>query len=73
MLAFFFSHAQDKKDNSSASVKQKTTSTKSKLKMKKRILIIVSNAHMIGPNNRRTGIFLPEVAHPYAEFTKADY
>lgn len=41
--------------------------------MKKKILIIVSNANTIGPNNRRTGTFLPEVAHPYAEFTKADY
>jgi putative intracellular protease/amidase len=39
--------------------------------MKKRILIIASNANTIGPNNRRTGTFLPEVAHPYAEFEKA--
>jgi putative intracellular protease/amidase len=39
----------------------------------KKVLIIVSNAHEIGPNNRRTGIFLPEVAHPYAEFDKAGY
>lgn len=41
--------------------------------MSKKILIVVSNAHSIGPNNRRTGIFLPEVAHPYAEFEKAKY
>lgn len=41
--------------------------------MKKNILIIVSNANSIGPNNRRTGTFLPEVAHPYAEFDKAGY
>jgi putative intracellular protease/amidase len=41
--------------------------------MKKKILIIVSNANAIGPNNRRTGVFLPEVAHPYAEFDKAGY
>ncbi|QES89999.1 type 1 glutamine amidotransferase domain-containing protein [Rhizosphaericola mali] len=41
--------------------------------MKKRILIIVSNVAAIGPNNRRTGIFLPEVAHPYSEFIKANY
>jgi putative intracellular protease/amidase len=39
----------------------------------KKVLIIVSNANAIGPNNRRTGIFLPEVAHPYAEFAAADY
>jgi putative intracellular protease/amidase len=39
--------------------------------MKKKILIIVSNANAIGPNNRRTGTFLSEVAHPYAEFEKA--
>lgn len=41
--------------------------------MKKKILIIVSNANAIGPNNRRTGNFLPEVAHPYAEFDRAGY
>lgn len=41
--------------------------------MKMKILIIVSNANVIGPNNRRTGIFLPEVAHPYTEFDKANY
>lgn len=41
--------------------------------MKKRVLIIVSNANAIGPFNRRTGTFLPEVAHPYAEFERADY
>lgn len=41
--------------------------------MKKQVLIIVSNANSIGPNNRRTGIFLPEVAHPYAEFDRAGY
>lgn len=39
----------------------------------KKILIIVSNANVIGPNNRRTGIFLPEVAHPYAAFDAANY
>lgn len=41
--------------------------------MKAKILIIVSNANAIGPNNRRTGTFLPEVAHPYAEFDKAGF
>src|SRR5215469_13306627 len=41
--------------------------------MSKKILIIVSNAHAIGPRNRRTGIFLPEAAHPYAEFDRAKY
>lgn len=41
--------------------------------MTKKVLIIVSNAHLIGPRRRRTGIFLPEVAHPYAEFTRAKY
>jgi len=41
--------------------------------MKKNILFIVSNANAVGPNNRRTGIFLPEVAHPYMEFTRAGY
>ena len=41
--------------------------------MEAKVLIIVSNANAIGPNNRRTGSFLPEVAHPYAEFNKAGY
>lgn len=39
----------------------------------KKVLIIVSNANAIGPNKRRTGNFLPEVAHPYAEFDRANY
>jgi putative intracellular protease/amidase len=41
--------------------------------MSKKILIIVSNTNVIGPNKRRTGNFLPEVAHPYAEFERAHY
>ncbi|WP_128566471.1 type 1 glutamine amidotransferase domain-containing protein [Methylobacterium crusticola] len=41
--------------------------------MTKQILIIVSNAYAIGPHGRRTGNFLPEVAHPYAEFDRAKY
>jgi len=69
-IAFFSSNAQSKKENTS--VKQ-TATLKKESTMKKRILIIVSNANAIGPNNRRTGTFLPEVAHPYAEFDKANY
>jgi putative intracellular protease/amidase len=41
--------------------------------MPKKVLMIVSNAHAIGPHNRRTGIYLPEVAHSYAEFNRAKY
>lgn len=41
--------------------------------MKKKILIIVSNANSIGPHHRRTGTFLSEVAHPYAEFERAGH
>ncbi|MFN6466276.1 MAG: type 1 glutamine amidotransferase domain-containing protein [Nostoc sp. DedVER02] len=41
--------------------------------MSKKILIIVSNTFIIGPHNRRTGNFLPEVAHPFAEFSRANY
>lgn len=41
--------------------------------MSKKILIIVSNAYSIGPRHRRTGNFLPEVAHPFAEFDRAKY
>lgn len=39
--------------------------------MPKKVLFIVSNAHAIGPSGRRTGNFLPEVAHPYAELDRA--
>lgn len=41
--------------------------------MPTKILFIVSNAHEIGPRRRRTGNYLPEVAHPYAEFDRAGY
>jgi putative intracellular protease/amidase len=41
--------------------------------MSKKILIIVSNAHEIGPNHRKTGVFLDEAAHPYGEFDQAGY
>ncbi|MBA4105224.1 MAG: type 1 glutamine amidotransferase domain-containing protein [Pirellula sp.] len=41
--------------------------------MTTKVLIIVSNAYAIGPRHRRTGNFLPEVAHPYAEFDRAKY
>ncbi len=41
--------------------------------MTKKILIIASNTGIIGPHRRRTGVFLPEVAHPYAEFSRAGY
>lgn len=41
--------------------------------MSKKILFIVSNATVIGPNNRKTGVFLDEVAHPYIEFDDAGY
>src|SRR5690606_5522372 len=68
-LAFFISFAQGKNENSSA----KKEISKIEVKADKKVLIIVSNANAIGPNNRRTGIFLPEVAHPYAEFDKANY
>jgi putative intracellular protease/amidase len=41
--------------------------------MSKKILIIVSNSNVIGPNHRKTGVFLDEVAHPYVEFDHAGY
>lgn len=40
---------------------------------KMKILIIVPNANTIGPLNRRTGTFLSEVTHPYAEFDEVGY
>lgn len=56
-LAFFSSYAQNKGET----------------KIEKKILVIVSNANEIGPNNRKTGTYLSEVAHPYAEFSKVNY
>jgi putative intracellular protease/amidase len=41
--------------------------------MPKKVLIVASNTFAIGPRKRRTGIFLPEVAHPYAEFDRVNY
>lgn len=41
--------------------------------MSKKVLFIVSNTNAIGPHHRRTGNFLPEVAHPYMEFDRARY
>jgi putative intracellular protease/amidase len=41
--------------------------------MSKKVLIIASNANVIGPHHRRTGVFLSEVAHPYFEFDQAKY
>lgn len=69
-IAFFSSNAQSTKETRSVT---QTRNLKNESTMNKKILIIVSNANAIGPNNRRTGIFLPEVAHPYAEFDKANY
>lgn len=65
-LALFSVDAQTMKDTEYSKLQNE-------LIMKKKVLIIVSNANVIGPNNRKTGTFLPEVAHPYAVFTKADY
>jgi len=41
--------------------------------MSKKILFIVSNAKVIGPNQRKTGVFLDEVAHPFVEFDNEGY
>ncbi|MCE2894421.1 MAG: type 1 glutamine amidotransferase domain-containing protein [Flammeovirgaceae bacterium] len=41
--------------------------------MSKKVLFIVSSAGEIGPKNRKTGNFLPEVAHPYHEFDQKKY
>lgn len=31
----------------------------------KTVLFVVTNAGLIGPNDRKTGFFFPEIAHPY--------
>lgn len=37
----------------------------------KHVLFILTNTAHIGPNNRPTGYFFPEVAHPYEVFAEA--
>jgi putative intracellular protease/amidase len=37
----------------------------------KHVLVVVTNTALIGPNNRPTGYFFPEVAHPWEVFEKA--
>lgn len=37
----------------------------------KHVLFVLTNAGTIGPNQRATGYFFPEVAHPYEVFDKA--
>lgn len=41
--------------------------------MKKKILIIASSTEHIGPNNRKTGSFLTEIANPYETFKRQGY
>ncbi len=41
--------------------------------MEKNVLFIVSSATQIGPSNRKTGNFLPEVSHPYHEFIEKGF
>jgi putative intracellular protease/amidase len=35
------------------------------------VLFVVTNAAVIGPNNRPTGFFFPEIAHPFEALDKA--
>lgn len=35
------------------------------------VLFITTNAAVIGPNNRATGFFFPEIAHPFAALDRA--
>ncbi|MBI3215009.1 MAG: type 1 glutamine amidotransferase domain-containing protein [Mycobacterium sp.] len=35
------------------------------------VLFVATNAAVIGPHNRATGFFFPEIAHPYEELDKA--
>lgn len=37
----------------------------------KHVLFVLTNAATIGPNNRKTGYFFAEVAHPFEAFDKA--
>jgi len=35
------------------------------------VLFVATNAAVIGPNNRATGFFFPEIAHPFAVLDRA--
>lgn len=35
------------------------------------VLFVATNAAVIGPNNRATGFFFPEIAHPFQELDRA--
>jgi putative intracellular protease/amidase len=35
------------------------------------VLFVVTNAAVIGPNNRPTGFFFPEIAHPFEALDRA--
>jgi putative intracellular protease/amidase len=35
------------------------------------VLFVVTNAAVIGPNNRATGFFFPEIAHPFQELDRS--
>lgn len=37
------------------------------------IVIVLTNADQLGNTGKKTGWYLPEVAHPYHVFTKAGY
>src|SRR5687768_6636557 len=37
----------------------------------KYVLFVSTNAAVIGPRNRRTGFFFPEIAHPFEALDKA--
>lgn len=39
--------------------------------MTQHVLFIVTNAAIIGPHNRKTGFFFPEIAHPFEVLDKA--
>lgn len=41
--------------------------------MSKKILFMVTGAGIIGPQKRRTGSLLTELAHPYIPFTQKGY
>jgi putative intracellular protease/amidase len=40
---------------------------------KKRILLVVTNHDQLGTTGKKTGYYLPEVAHPYFKFIKAGH
>ena len=56
-----------------ATASAQSSATESDAAARKTILFVVTSASEIGPHQRKTGYYFPEIAHPYHEFAAAGY